>query len=232
MRTILLAILLLISLPAMAGAVKGSVVSLHASAEQALPNDEVVVRFRIEAEGNDAAVLRRRVNRISRAVSERLGREKGVVLATTGRRLAPVWRDDKLSHRRVRSGWRLVQTGEAKSRDLAAVPDWVDAIERAGAHLDGLRFQASPAALQAARERLRLRAIARFRTQAAATAKALDASSYRILRLSTDGTVPRPLPMMAVAGRASAPALTAGESRVTVRVSGEILLPERDYTVK
>ena len=118
MRAALLALLLLVSLPAVAGEAKGSVVSLHASAQQMLPNDEVVVRFRIEAEGKDAMVLRRRVNRVSRAVSERLGREKGVVLATTGRRIEPVWRDDRLSHRRVRDGWRLVQTRRAASRDL------------------------------------------------------------------------------------------------------------------
>jgi predicted secreted protein len=31
---------------------------------------------------------------------------------------------------------------------------------------------------------------------------------------------------------APAPALEAGQGRVTVMVSGEILLPERDYSVK
>ena len=104
MRAALLAILLLISVPAIADEVKGTVVSLNASAEQMLPNDEAIVRFRIEAEGTQADVLRLQVNRISQAVSDRLGREKGVILATTGRRLEPLWRDDKVSHRRVRHG--------------------------------------------------------------------------------------------------------------------------------
>ena len=232
MRAALLAILLLISVPAIADEVKGTVVSLNASAEQMLPNDEAIVRFRIEAEGTQADVLRLQVNRISQAVSDRLGREKGVILATTGRRLEPLWRDDKVSHRRVRNGWRLVQSGQAEGHDLAAVPGWVDAIERTGAHLDGLRFQASAAALQAARDKLRMQAIARFRAAAAATAKALDATSFRILRLSTDSTGSGPMPMMAMARGAPAPALAPGESQVSVTVRGEILLPERDYSAK
>lgn len=233
MRTALFAILLLISVPAVADEVKkGSVVSLSAQASQMLPNDEAVVRFRIEAEGTQADALSQRVNRISQAVSDRLGREKDVVLATTGRRLEPLWRDDKVSHRRVRNGWRLVQSGQAESHDLAAVAGWVDTIERAGAHLDGLRFQASAAALQAARDKLRMQAIACFRAKAAATAKALDATSFRILRLSTDSTGPAPMPMMAMARGAPTPALAPGESLVKVTVRGEIQLPERDYPAK
>lgn len=232
MRIAIFAALLLCSVPAFAAEAKGTVVSLGAQATQVVANDEVVVHFRIEAEGRDAAALRRRVNRISQVVSDRLGREKGVVLTTTGRRIEPVWRDDKVSRRRVRDGWRLVQNGQIESHDLAAVADWVDAIERAGAHLDGLRFRASVVSLQAARDKLRTQAIARFRAEAASAAKALGASSFRILRLNTNAVLPGPRPMMAMARVASAPALVAGESRVTVTVSGEIRLPERDYPAK
>jgi predicted secreted protein len=233
MRTALLAVLLLFSMPVMADAAKGTVVSLAASAAQILPNDEVVVSFRIEAEGRKAAALGARVNRISQAVSKRLAREKGVHLATTGRSLEPRWHLDNASHRQVRDGWRMVQNGRATSRDLDAVAAWVDAIELAGAHLDGLRFRISASALQAAENRLRMRAIARFRAQAAATAKALDATSFRILRISTDHSAPGPMPMMAMArGAAPVPALAAGQGRVTVGVSGTILLPERDYPVQ
>lgn len=232
MRQVLFVILLLISLPAVADETKGTTVSLHASATRMLSNDEVVVRFRIEASGHDAAALRRKVNRISQAVRDRLGREKGVVLLTTGRRLEPIWRDDKLSHRRLRDGWHLVQTGQAKSRDIAAVAGWVDAIEHAGAHLDGLRFRVSVPTMQKAEDGLRQQAIARFRTEAASAAKALGASSFRILRLGEDIDRPGPRPVMAMARAAASPALSAGESRVTVTVRGAILLPDKDYRVR
>ena len=151
MRAALLAILLLISVPAIADEVKGTVVSLNASAEQMLPNDEAIVRFRIEAEGTQADVLRLQVNRISQAVSDRLGREKGVILATTGRRLEPLWRDDKVSHRRGRKGGRPGRNGPAGGADLAAPPGRGGGIQGTGAPLGGLPFQAPAAAAQAAR---------------------------------------------------------------------------------
>ena len=235
-RALLFALLLLISVPAMAGEPKGAQVSLSAQAEQMLPNDEVVVRFRIEAEGTKADTLRRTVNRISRAVSERLQRQKHVVQRTIGRRLEPLWHYDNASHRQIRDGWRLVQSERVTSTDLDAVPDWVDAIERAGAHLDGLAFRVSRQAEDAARDRLRMQAVAAFRARAAVTAKALGASSFRILRLNTNDMMPRPIqPVMGMAMAAkaqAAPALEAGQSRITVRVSGDILLPEKDYPVK
>jgi predicted secreted protein len=235
-RVLLFALLLLISVPAMAEEPKGTQVSLSAQAEQMLPNDEVVVRLRIEAEGPKADALRRTVNRISRMVSERLRREKHVVQRTTGRRMEPVWHYDNVSHRQIRDGWRLVQSERVTSTELDAVPDWVDAIEQAGAHLDGLAFRVSRQAEHAARDRLRMQAVAAFRARAALTAKALDASSFRILRLNTNDTMPRPIqPVMGMAMAAkaqAAPALEAGQSRITVRVSGDILLPEKDYPVK
>lgn len=234
-RALSLALLLLVSVPAMAEEPKGTDVSLSATAEAMLPNDEAVVRFRIEAEGPKADALRQQVNRISQAVGERLGREKGLVQQTTDRRIEPVWHYDSASRRQIRDGWRLVQGWRVTTTRLDAVPDWLDGIERAGAHLDGLSFRASRQAQRAALDRLRMQAVSEFRAQAAVTAKALGASSYRILRLNTNAMVPRPMmPMMAMARSENAPTptLEAGESRLSVTVSGDILLPEKDYPVK
>lgn len=221
--------------PAIADAPAGTRVALTAQAAETLPNDEVVVRFRIEAQGPKAAVLRDRVNRISRAVDVRLKREKGVVQATLGRSVAPVWHYDSVTHKQVQDGWRLVQSAQATSGVLDAVPDWVDAIEKAGAHLDSLTFRVSAGAMEKAREHLRLRAIAEFRARAGMIARALSASSFQILELHTDTALPRqprPLALAQAAQATPRPVLEAGESRVTVSVSGEILLPERNYPVK
>jgi predicted secreted protein len=234
-RLLIFALMVLLSTPAVAEEAKGTQVSLSAMAEQTLPNDEVVVRYRIEAEGPKADALRRQVNRISQAVSERLGREKDLVQTTTGRRMEPVWHYDNASRRQVRDGWRLVQDGQVTSTGLDAVPGWLDAIERAGAHLQGLSFRVSRKAENAARDRLRMQAISEFRARATVTARALGAASFRILRLNTNAMMPRPIqPMMAMARaeKAPEPSLSAGQSRITVSVSGDILLPEKDYPVK
>ncbi|HXH64208.1 MAG TPA: SIMPL domain-containing protein [Mariprofundaceae bacterium] len=234
-RALFSALLLLVSLPAMAEEPKGTQVSLSATAEEMLPNDEVVVRFRIEAEGPKADALRQQVNRVSQAVDERLGREKDLVQQTTDRRIEPIWHYDSVSRRQVKDGWRLVQSEQVTSTRLDAVPDWLDGIERAGAHLDGLVFRTSRQTENAAQDRLRLQAVSEFRARAAVTAKALGASSFRILHLNTNSQMPGPvMPMMAMAraGNAPEPALAAGESRLSVTVSGDILLPEKDYPVK
>lgn len=234
---LVLSMLLMPSSPAMADTPQGTIVSLSAQAEEKLPNDEVVVRFRIEAQGKNVDALRNKVNRISQAVDERLKSEKGVEQTTIGRRMEPIWGYDNATHKQVQNGWRLVQSVDAVSTELDAVPQWVDAIERIGARLDSLNFRASRQATNTTRERLRTQAIADFRRRAAATAKALDAFTFQIMTLSTDTTVPRPAPLqyMALAKApvaSSSPALEAGESRITVTVSGQILLPVKDYRVK
>jgi predicted secreted protein len=230
-----LLLLLLFSVPATAEEIKGTQVSLSAVAEAVLPNDEVVVRYRIEADGPKADGLRQKVNRISQAVSERLRHEKDLVHTTTGRRMEPVWHYDSVSRRRINTGWRLVQDGQVTSTHLDAVAGWLGAIEQAGAHLQGLNYRVSRPTENVARDHLRMQAIAQFRSRAALTAKALGATSFRILRLNTNALMPRPVqPMMAMdrMEKSAQPSLSAGQSRLSVTVSGNILLPEKDYPVR
>ncbi|MDQ6971033.1 MAG: SIMPL domain-containing protein [Mariprofundaceae bacterium] len=109
----LVALSLLCITPAIATeqtAQQGTRVSLSASASETLANNEVVVVLHISAEGKQASGLREKVNRISRDISTRLAREKGVKLRTTGRRLEAINHYDKAQRRQVRDAWRLVQT--------------------------------------------------------------------------------------------------------------------------
>jgi len=68
--------------------------------------------------------------------------------------------------------------------------------------------------------------------QAGAIAKGLDAKSFRVIRLQTNTNRPvypvRGLAMMASKAEA-APALSSGESKVSVTVSGEIEVPFKDF---
>jgi len=215
----------------------GARVSLSATAETMLPNDEAVVHFRIEATGKDASALRARVNRMAANIHKRLARERGVTLETTARRLEPVREYDAIRRRQVRTGWRMVQEGRAVSRDLGAVPAWVDAIEKAGAHLSALGYRVSRAARRRALQRLEMEAVRAFRRKAAALAGALDARGFRIVRLNTRESMPapvvRPMALMKAAERtAPPPALAPGQGRVSVTVSGEIELPPHDFRVK
>lgn len=238
MRYLLILSLLFIS-PAWAqvedNQAKGTRVSLSAMAETELANDEVAVQFRVQAEGRQSAPLRQQVNRVSARIKQRLENESGVKLTTTSRRLEPVWEYHQTTRKRERAGWRMVQTGMITSTKLDAVPNWLDDIEQAGAQLSGLQFRVSSPTMNDAQDALQLQAIRKFRHKAGDIAKGLDAKSFRVIDLQTNANRPvypvRGMAMMASKAEA-APALSSGESKVSVTVSGEIELPFRDFPVK
>jgi predicted secreted protein len=215
---------------------KGTVVSLTASSATKLANDEVVVNYRIEAEGKQVEELQMQVNNVSHRVNAVQAKLPGLKQQTTGRSLQAVSHYDKTLGRQVRDGWRLVQSEQAISHDLAGVAQLVDGIEKAGAHLDRLSFRISDSASEAAMETLRMQAVQKLRNKATAMAKALDAPSFRILRLNSDSRIP-PVPvmqrgMMTISTAEAAPSFNIGESELSVTVSGEILLPEKSFSVK
>lgn len=219
---------------------KATNISLSATSSITLPNDEAVVSYRMEATGKHANTLRKKVNSISKLIHQQLKGAKDVKQTTVSRRMEMLWRYDKMKSRQVRDGWRLVQQEQLISSNLAAVPEWVDGIEKAGAHLNALSFRISDASMKAAQNSLRLQAIQVFRNKATRIAKALDAKSFSIVRLQTGLQRPHPIrqamPMMAMMKSESAasppPSLNAGEGKVSVTVSGNIALPFRSYVVK
>jgi len=210
--------------------VSGTRISLNASVEVQLPNDEVVITFRVEKEGKDADAVRQYVNRVSGAIQQRLEKQPGVMLKTTGCTMQPVWEQPQ-NRKRVRSGWRMTQTEQVVSQKLDAMPGWLDVIERAGAHLSGLQFRLSSKAARKTQDRLRLQAIALFRRKAAVIARGLDAKQFRIIQLNAASQAPQPVVYRAEAVRA-APALSAGEGRIRVNIEGEIEVPFTDFPVK
>jgi len=215
---------------------QGTHVSLSAAAATELANGEVNVQFRVQAEGKKSSLLRQQVNRISANIRQQLQTRSDVKLTTTSRRLEPLWAYPPATRKRQRIGWRMLQTGTITSTKLEAVSGWLDIIERAGAELTGLQFRVSAATLRSVQNQLQLQAIRKFRRKAGDIAKGLNAKTFRILRLRTNASQPSypvrsGMAMMAAKAEA-APALSVGETRVSVTVSGEIELPFRDFPVR
>ncbi|WP_236075263.1 SIMPL domain-containing protein [Mariprofundus sp. EBB-1] len=212
----------------------GTRINLNAAVETQVPNDEVVISFRVEKEGIDARTIRQYVNKVAAAIKNRLAHEKGVKLKTTGRNIQPIWKHVK-NQPRQRTGWRMTQTGEIVSQHLDAVPGWLDAIEAEGANLSGLQFRISADTTKAVQDTLRLQAIASFRDKAAVIAKGLSAKTFRIIRLNTSSHAPQPvryraeMAMMSKSMAADAPSLSSGEGKVSVNVTGEIETPFIDF---
>ncbi len=231
----LFVILSMFSSQSFAAEPQGTVVSLSAEATLEVPNDEVVIRFRVEERGKKLDALRQRVNQVSANIKTSLAKEKGVKLKTSSRSVNPIWKPNQ--YNRVRDGWSVVQSGIVTSQDLDAVPRWLDVIEKAGAKLQSLSFRISDGLRRTTQERLRLQAIKQFRSKAMTIAKALDAKAFHIRHLNTGSSYsPQPMyrgeMMMAKSMAAdAAPALSSGDSRISVSVNGDIEVEEHTFRV-
>lgn len=215
----------------------GTRINISATATTEIPNNEVAITFRIERQGKSADEIRQYVNRATAAIHRRLKHEKGLKLKTVSRNMQPVWHYPKNSPR-VRSAWRMTQTEVITSDNLNTISTWLDAIEKEGAHLSNLQFRITPSSLKQTKEKLRLEAIRKFRTNAQTMAKGVDAKSYRILYLNGESQDPHPVlyrteaAMAAKSSHASAPALSSGEGTVRITINGQIEVPYTDFPVK
>jgi len=236
MRTLFLISMLVcaFSFQGIAKEMQGTVVSLAAEATVEVANDEVVVNFRVEERGKKLDALRKRVNQMSASIKKSLVKEKGVKLKTSSRRVNPIWKPNQYNS--VRDSWVVVQTATITSKNLEDVPRWLNIIEHAGAKLQNLSFRISDTLRRSMQEKLRIQAIQQFRIKAATVSKALDATSFSIRHLNT-GNAFSPPPVyrremaMMSKSRDAIPALSSGDSRITVSVSGDIVVEQRTFKV-
>ncbi|NWF35301.1 SIMPL domain-containing protein [Mariprofundus sp. KV] len=215
----------------------GTRITISATAERELPNDEVVITYRVEQEGKDANAIRQQVNRVTDLIHKRLQKEAALKIKTTSRNMQPVWHYPK-NQPRIRTAWRMSQSEEITSSNLEAVPQWLETIEGEGAQLSNLQFRVSRQLSLQTEEALRLQAIRTFRSNAVALTNGLDAASFRIIHLNSSSQSPRPvlyrseMAMMAKSSDAVAPSLSAGEGTVRITVNGEIEIPFIDFPAK
>ena len=237
MRKLLLipAVLCVLIGQSFAAEMKGTIVSLSAEATVEVANDEVVVNFRVEERGKKLNALRKRVNQMSASIKESLAKEKGVKLKTSSRSVSPIWKPNQ--YNRVRDSWVVVQTATITSKNLEDVPRWLNIIEHAGAKLQGLSFRISDTLRRSTQEELRIQAIQQFRSKAETVSKALDARSFSIRQLNTGSSYsPQPMDrgeMMLAKGMLNdaAPALSSGDSRITVSVNGDVVVDQVKFKV-
>ncbi|MDX8381528.1 MAG: SIMPL domain-containing protein [Ghiorsea sp.] len=224
--------------PLWAEAEKGTIVSLTAEATIEVANDEVIISFRVEERGKKLDALRQRVNQMSASIEKSLAKEKGVRLKTSSRRVDPIWQ--KGSYQVKREGWLVVQSGSITSKNLEDVPRWLDIIEHVGAKLQGLSFRISDSVRRETQEDLRIQAIHQFQAKANTVVHELGATYFQILHLNTGSSTPsRPMyrsertymaKSMAVGD--AAPALSSGESQISVSVSGDIEVEKKRFSVQ
>jgi len=210
----------------------GTRINLSATVEQSIANDEMLVQYRIQEKGGSADKLQQKVNRIAAKLEARLKSEK-VKHKTTGRSLRPDWEKGVFNFQR----WNASQSGQIVTRDLDSISNWLGDIEAMGVKLNNLSFRISSDKMRNIRDELRLQALKKLRAKAATLSRGVAAKSFRIIRIQTSAgqqPVYRERLMMtdsSMAKRISAPVVTAGESKSSLTVSGEIEVPFTDFPV-
>ena len=219
----------------------GTTLVVPAYGEVTRTNDEAVATFAIEEQDKDKSAAASRVNRKMREGTEILRRaDPQGKLRTRGYYTYPVYAEEAVTKqpappRRV-VGWRVGQTVELTTTNLAALPGAVAAAQRVLA-LTGLDFRLSRAA-QRELDRERIAAAYRdleerigFILQAMGRERA-DASIETVDFEGSGNSArePRPLGMLAEAKRAAPPESVAepsfepGETTLDMRIVGRVKL--------
>ncbi|HJV24269.1 MAG TPA: SIMPL domain-containing protein [Aromatoleum sp.] len=200
-------------------------IELSADASRSAPNDQATATMYLQADDKTPAALSRQVNSVIAAALEQARAYPTVRTRTAATTTSPIYSKEA---RRI-DGWRMRSELQLESRDLPALTELLGKLQGSLA-LSSLVMQPSPETRKTAADLAAADALRAFQGRAQSIAGALG-KTYRIRHLSVAyGNAPRPpYPVMranAVSMEAAAVPAEAGESDVTVTVSGTIELPE------
>ncbi|MEP7329665.1 MAG: SIMPL domain-containing protein [Betaproteobacteria bacterium] len=200
-------------------------VSLNAAATASVPNDRVYAWLRAEVDNADPARAAAEVNtRIARALA-RAKAVTGVEAATSG------YSSYQFTEKNQPTRWRVVQTLTLEASDFTAMAALVTKLQADDALvLSGMNFAVSPEARRRAEDNLTQQAIKAWQLRAQNAANGFGFQSWRMGKVAIQtGDFARPTPMYRQsmnAMAASAPPVTieAGNTDITVTVSGDAVL--------
>ena len=201
-------------------------ISISASAEREIENDELVAVVYAQADAQRQAEAADEVNTAIRWALDRAERVRNVTTQTLQYSSFPVYGDN----RRI-VGWQARQSLRLTSGDAERLSELIGELQ-ARVAVESISYQVSRDAREAADDELIAEALERFTHRAEQVAEALGRSGYRIVRIDINTGGSRPMPMafrsaavseMAM-DRVQAPALEAGTQTVQVSISGTIEL--------
>lgn len=209
---------------AAAAAQAGPTVDLSAEANLPAPNDLAHAVVYAEANGADPAELARRINQdVAEALRVAKG-ARGVSVKSGSQNTYPVYGNN----RRIET-WRMRSELRLESRDVAALSELLGRLQQMRLALASVSQSPAPETRRSVEEAATKEALQAFERRAALIAGALG-KPYKIRQLSIQSpgfSVPVPMFKAArgmLAAEAAPAPLEAGESQVTVGVSGQIEL--------
>ncbi len=198
--------------------------TLQASAEGEVENDLMVVYLQVQHEDRDAALLADKVNGDMNWALEQLKAYDQVDAQTRNYNTHPKYEQNRIT------GWRSSQTLELKGVDFEQIKAALQILQ-SKLQVQRMLFQPSDKARKLVEDQLISQALENFKHRAKIIQQVMQADSYRIMQININtGNRPGRIRMEAQAATLSrsadvAPAaIEAGQSNLTVSISGQIQL--------
>lgn len=201
----------------------GTLIDFQAQSELTAPNDLGRASAYFEASGPNAGDLARKVNKVIAEALVTAKAQTEIKVKSGGSHTYPVYGKGN----RTIEGWRMRSDLVLESRDSAALSELLGKLQNTLA-VGNLNFSPAPETRRKFEDEATLDAIVRFQEKAGRYANAFK-KTYRVRNLTIQGNAFSPQPMyrgmalMASSDAAPMP-VEAGESTVTVTVSGQIEL--------
>ncbi|MDP1654145.1 MAG: SIMPL domain-containing protein [Rhodocyclaceae bacterium] len=219
--------LFLIALPAFAAESTakpvGTLIDFRVDVQKSVPNDLGRASAYAEMTGADPAEVARKVKTVIADGLAAARAQPGITVKSGGTHTWPIYGKGSRSI----ESWRMRSELLLESRDAAALSTAVGKLQSALA-VGNINFSPAPETRRKAEDDATLEAIEAFRAKAERIAGTLK-KPYRIRQMSVNGSgnFPQPYPMARatmMAAEAAPMPVEAGESNVTVNVSGQIEL--------
>ena len=202
--------------------VQFNIVNLQAEQSRQVENDVMVVLMQAAAQKNSSAEAGKAVNEMMVRADRVISADARITHQTMNYQTYPVYQD------RVVTGWTVSQQLRLQSEDFEALTAMVGTLQQE-LQVISLQFQVSEQKRRAEIDSLIVEALEAFSAKAELITRTMKASDYRLVAVSIDENgspvVYRGMVQAeAMAARAPAPQVEAGDSRILVRISGSIQL--------
>ncbi len=197
--------------------------TLQASAEGEVANDLMMVHLQVQHEDRDAKALAEKVNRDMAWALEELKAFNQVDSETRNYSTHPKYEQNRVV------GWRSSQTLVIQGAEFEELKDALQVLQ-SKLQIQRMQFQPRDETRKKVEDELIQQALDNFKHRAQIVQQSMNASGYRVMQINinTGDRVGR-VRMEAQAATMSrsmetAPAVEAGQSKVTVNISGQIQL--------
>ncbi len=202
----------------------GDRVSFRVEAGREVENDRMTVVVQAQAEARDVARLADALNRDMEWALEQARAVPAVTPSTQAYRTYPVYENKRITR------WRASQSLRLESTDVEALSALAGRLQER-LQIQSMQFSVSPQRRAEVEDELIAEGLRAFSRRAAMIASNLNAAGYRLLDVNIGGAgrppvVPVRLESSArvTAAAVAPPAVEQGSSRISVQVSGSILL--------